>query len=167
MPKGVYKHHKMDAEQRFWSYVGPHDDPTKCWLWLGGYFFNHRGRELQGSRYGRINIDGVYVLVHRFAYELLVGPIHKGMTIDHVKSRGCTSTLCVNPAHLEVVTMKVNILRGDSVCALNARKTHCVHGHPFDKVNTTVNKQTGSRGCRICAKLNMRKVRGQRENTCV
>jgi len=58
------------VEERFWEKVGPHDDPTKCWL---------------------------------TDYHVV---IPEGMTIDHVKARGCTSTLCVNPHHLEMVSIK-------------------------------------------------------------
>ena len=82
---------------------------------------------------------------HRFAYELLVGPIPKGLTIDHVKSKECISTLCVNPAHLEAVTLRENILRGNGLAAMNAKKTHCPQGHPYDYVNSA-----GARGCSIC-----------------
>jgi hypothetical protein len=64
------------------------------------------------------------VLAHRYAYTLLVGPISDGFTIDHVKDRGCISTLCVKaiadehgPAHLEPVTMVENNLRGQSISA--------------------------------------------------
>jgi len=74
------------------------------------------------------------------------------MTIDHVKARGCTSTLCVNPHHLEVVTLKVNILRGNTFQAAKAAQTHCIHGHPFNKENTYV-RVNGSRQCRICHRL--------------
>ena len=109
----------MKVEQRFWNKVGDHSDPSKCWLWLAGTIKSGK------LRYGQINIDNKCVLAHRFAYELFVGTIPKGMTIDHVKARGCSSTLCVNPAHLEVVTLKVNTLRGNGWGALNARKTYC------------------------------------------
>ena len=87
-------------------------------------------------------------LAHRFAYELLVGPIPEGLTLDHVKARGCTSTLCVNPAHLEPVTNEVNILRGIGFPALNAGKSTCPKGHPYSEGNTYL--WHGSRYCRIC-----------------
>jgi HNH endonuclease len=45
---------------------------------------------------------GGYLRVHRFAWELLNGPIPDGPTIDHL----CRNTLCVKPAHLEVVTQQ-------------------------------------------------------------
>jgi len=131
---------KQSIEKRFWLHVGPHDDPTKCWLWLAS----------SGSHgYGQFSIrHGITVLVHRFSYEMKYGPIPPRMTIDHVRSRGCMNILCVNPEHLEAVTNKVNILRGNGWSGLNSRKTHCKRGHLFDEVNTY--KYKSGRWCRIC-----------------
>ena len=83
----------------------------KCWLWIAS----------SGSHgYGQFRIGRRIVLAHRVAYELLVDSIPEGMTIDHVKAWGCTSQLCVNPNHLEVVSQGVNTLRGNGQAALNA-----------------------------------------------
>lgn len=89
------------------------------------------------------------MLVHRFAYTLFVGPIPPGHTIDHVKARGCRFNDCSNPAHLEAVTMRTNVLRGDGLTAQNARKDQCSNGHPFDAANTYV-APNGQRQCRAC-----------------
>lgn len=51
-------------------------------------------------------------MAHRVAYELAIGPIPEGLTIDHVKARGCTRVDCCNPAHLEAVTYAENQHRG-------------------------------------------------------
>lgn len=75
--------------------------PSDCWLWTGTAV----------RRYGQFTVRHRPVLAHRFAYELWVGPIPDGLTIDHVRARGCNSTLCVNPAHLEPVTLADNIRR--------------------------------------------------------
>ena len=56
---------------------------------------------------------------------------------------------CVHPDHLEPVTNRENILRGKAVSARNARKTHCIHGHPFDEANTYI-YPNGHRRCRRC-----------------
>ncbi len=66
--------------------------------------------------------------------------------------------LCINPEHLEAVTQKENILRGIGAPAVNARKTHCPRGHPFDGDNLYV-KPNGDRQCRIC-----RSVQSKRNN---
>lgn len=77
------------------------------------------------------------ILVHRYSYELLVGQIPKGLTLDH----RCKIRHCVNPAHLEPVTLAVNIGRGSSPSAINARKTQCPKGHYY---------ADGSRFCKVC-----------------
>jgi hypothetical protein len=127
------------AEGRFWSKVnknGPVSDyrPTlgPCWLWTGAR---------SGAGYGHRRVGGHYVDTHRFAYELLIGPIPAGLELDHL----CRIRLCVNINHLEPVTRQVNIQRGISA---NGIKTHCLWGHPFDADNTYWYK--GRRICRAC-----------------
>jgi hypothetical protein len=101
--------HDRTPEQRFWTMVSKTET---CWLWTGGL---SRG-------YAMFWLDGKNVKAHRFAYELLVGPIPEGLVLDHVVARGCKWRHCVNPAHLEPVTERVNILRGDSPLAASWRQ---------------------------------------------
>ena len=54
--------------------------------------------------YGVIRCGPKNVLVHRIAYEHACGPIPAGLTIDHVKARGCIHKTCCEPTHLEAVT---------------------------------------------------------------
>ena len=116
----------------FWAQV--EKTPT-CWLWRG---------YTRSDGYGSISWDSRPCLVHRMAYEWLVGPIPRRLTIDHL----CRVRHCVNPNHMEVVTNKENILRGVGLTARNAQKTHCLRGHPFDEINTY--RYRGHRCCRIC-----------------
>ena len=100
-----------------------------CWEWTGGHFTK--------TGYSSFNIkrdDGRWQpqVAHRIAYELLNGPIPKGLQIDHL----CRNRGCVNPTHLEAVTSRVNNLRSNGPSAVNARKTHCLNGHPFSPENT-------------------------------
>jgi hypothetical protein len=126
---------RRSLADRFWAKVDRRG-PDECWPWTGKH---------TNWGYGQVKVNGRTVLVHRVAYELTRGPIPAGLTIDHVKARGCTRRDCVNPAHLEPVTMAVNILRGDSPTAKNARKITCFRGHDafsYDK--------RGWRSCRTC-----------------
>lgn len=122
-------------EERFWSRV---QKSYWCWQWTGAGVRTKNG-------YGRIMVNGRLIGAHQYSYELLVGPIPKGLTIDHL----CRNRGCVNPEHLEPVTHRINILRGDSISAKHAKKTHCIHGHPFDSVNTYY-RLTGGRTCKTC-----------------
>src|SRR3989304_2992011 len=76
------------------------------------------------SGYGRVWCNGRMQMVHRLIYEALVGPIPNGLTIDHL----CRVRRCVNPDHMEPVTMLVNCLRGEGPTAKQARQTHCKNG---------------------------------------
>lgn len=113
-----------------------------CWLWVGA----KQGKGYASFGWGgrRPNGNSRTVLAHRFAYEVLVGPIPAGLTLDHL----CRNHACVNPDHLEPVTNKVNVLRGEGLTARYASATRCVNGHPFDAANT--GSHNGKRYCRAC-----------------
>lgn len=122
--------------ERFWSKV---EITPACWLWRGVF---------RGS-YGAIQIGGKGSLMesaHRLAYTFLVGPIPEGLQIDHL----CRVRACVNPDHLEPVTLRENVLRGQSPMAENARKTHCKHGHAFIEGNIYTHPKRRTRHCRAC-----------------
>lgn len=106
-----------------------------CWLWQAG-------RNADG--YGTIYADGRTRAAHRVSYEIHVGPIPEGMTLDHL----CRVRHCVNPAHLEPVTNRENILRGTAPTATNARRTHCANGHLLAGRNLIL--KDGGRRCRTC-----------------
>lgn len=125
------------TEHRFWSKVKKTD---LCWLWTAGRFPSSCGY------YGCFRADGRNIRAHRYAYELLVGPIPEGLQLDHL----CRNTLCVNPDHLEPVTARENNMRGFGVGAEHARKTHCHRGHPFSDENTRINPKDGRRICATC-----------------
>lgn len=113
-----------------------------CWEWRGA-------RDVTG--YGRVRFGGRLLLVHRAVYELVVGAIPAGLQIDHL----CRNRSCCNPDHLEPVTRRENILRGVSVVARNAVKTHCIRGHEFTLENTRATG-TGNRACRACEPIRAR-----------
>jgi hypothetical protein len=135
--------------ERFWSKVEKTD---VCWIWKG--WLNHHG-------YGMFDVaKGVKKFAHRIAYEICVGPIPEGMTIDHVREK-CSSRACTNPEHLRVVTRGENVLAGDTLAAANAAKTHCPQGHPLSGGNLYVCPK-GKRGCRICRNEASRRSQARR-----
>lgn len=112
-----------------------------CWIWTGG---------LAPNGYGGVSVLGKRVATHRIVYRVRVGPIPDGYHIDHVKARGCTSTACVRPSHLEAVTPRENTIRGVGASAKNAAKTHCFAGHPLSGDNLYLAPNTTKRGCHAC-----------------
>lgn len=118
---------------RFWAKVEM--TPT-CWLWRGAL----RNKALP---YGVVRYAGKQHAAHRFAYEQLIGPIPDGLTLDHL----CRVGRCVNPAHLEPVTLKENWRRAPNH---PFNRTHCPQGHPYDRING------GKRVCRKCRNAQQR-----------
>ena len=74
------------------------DPETGCWLWHG--YVNRDG-------YSHLRWEGKSVRGHRLAYHLLVDPTLNG-PLDHT----CRVRACLNPAHLQPVTQRENVLRG-------------------------------------------------------
>lgn len=117
--------------------------PTECWIWDGPIV----------SGYGSVSVkEGnrlTCVMAHRLSYFLKKGSIPSGLELDHL----CRNRLCVNPAHLEPVTSRENVLRSGGVASKNAAKTHCPCGHPY---YTT---KRGWRHCQRCRALQQRNRR--------
>jgi len=95
--------------------------------------------------YARTRYGGRSWFVHRLMWKAVYGSLTDGKEIDHL----CRNTMCCNPKHLEEVTHRVNMLRGETIAARNGAKTHCVHGHKFADGNTYI-RENGGRQCRIC-----------------
>ncbi len=75
--------------------------PNGCWEFVGA---------LDRGGYGMVGLRGNPTgeqYAHRAAWVCINGPIPEGMTLDHL----CRNRSCINPAHLEPVTMKVNVRR--------------------------------------------------------
>lgn len=134
---------------RFWNYVWRCGDG--CWLWTG--------RPNQRSGYAEFSAGGdrLHVKAHRWAYEYFVGPIPDGLQLDHL----CRVRHCVNPDHLEAVTQRENIMRGESFAARNAQKTRCYRGHPLDGENLYIQPSNGGRFCRACVANNTKRRRAR------
>ncbi len=134
---------------RIFSKITIHNDVrfngTLCWIWCGNRTTKH-GHKGPGG-YGHVRYHGKIFTCHRLMYAWSVGPIPKGSQhgeLDHL----CRITSCCNPAHLELVTHKINMVRGSNAPAKNAVKTHCIHGHPLSGDNLFYDK--GARQCRTC-----------------
>ncbi len=117
---------------------------TKCIEWTAS----------RRSGYGALGVkrDGKHVVkgAHVLSYEHWVGPIPKGLTVDHL----CRNRPCCNWRHLSLKTRGDNVLCGDTLSAANMVKTHCPKGHPLAGDNLLImkrkNRPRPSRKCRTC-----------------
>lgn len=128
---------------------------TGCWLWMGCVNRGGYGRISRGGRSGKS------ALVHRVSYSLHRGSVPPGYELDHL----CRQRSCLNPEHLEIVTRKVNIARGDGprlTRLKHQQRTHCKWGHPFTADNTRwqIDHRNGARcrQCIECSRLNQLKA---------
>jgi len=64
-------------------------DPSGCWIWGD-----------DPEKYGNTSTPDFKIVVHRFVYETLVGPIPAGHHLHHK----CEVKACCNPDHLEPLT---------------------------------------------------------------
>jgi hypothetical protein len=153
-PRVVLRRSGQTTEERFWGYV---DKTPTCWLWTGGKSHGYGTFSMSDREKDR------QVMAHRMSYELVVGPIPDGMTLDHLCHTAAVTTCldgptcphraCVRPDHLEPVPLPENIQRGG-----NGAKTRCKRGHPFDAENTYVSPK-GGRFCRTCLRMHAALVR--------
>lgn len=125
-------------ERRFWERV---DKTGDCWIWTGSR---------NGKGYGVSVRDKAKGMAHRRSFEMLKAPIPTGMVLDHL----CRTPPCVNPDHLEPVTVAENNARGvvrDVTRQRHAKRTHCKSGHLVSGENE-YKAPDGRRKCRECMK---------------
>lgn len=115
---------------------------SPCWHWKGA---------TDRHGYAKIKWQGKVQYAHRVLWENTRAPVPPGYDLDHL----CRHRSCVNPDHLECVTHRENLMRGDTIQSRNAKKTECPRGHPYTDGNTRRNGR-GSRECKICANLRRR-----------
>ena len=125
---------------------------VRSWKWK-------QVRVLTGRRHGRCGHVDVHIsgpggksrpFVHRLVMEAFVGPKPPGLETRHLDGDPTNNRL----SNLRYGTVSENQL--DSVrhgTHVEARKTHCPKGHPYDEQNTRwYRKPNGGRGrrCRAC-----------------
>lgn len=117
-----------------------------CWLWKGSTIPNS---------YVRIYWDKKTQYAHRVSYTVYKGKIPNGLVIDHL----CRVRHCVNPEHLEAVTQRENVRRGEPKKITKTRirilNGLCKYGHKLDKKNAYIAEQpTGNYlKCRECCRM--------------
>jgi hypothetical protein len=117
------------------GYVGDSDaEVSDCVLWAG--VVNNKG-------YGVARYGNTTTTAHRLAWMRERGQIPDGLQVDHL----CRNRLCVNVAHMELVTPRENTRR-----APWSQVTECRNGHPLSGDNLRIQIQNGRihRACRTC-----------------
>lgn len=105
--------------------------------------------------YGWVSHKGKPQLAHRLAYEAINGPIPEGLVIDHL----CRNRKCLNPDHLEAVTLAVNTRRAHPNYVTDDM-TVCPNGHALT-AGYIIPASNGSRRCLRCERgENARPYRG-------
>jgi len=94
--------------------------------------------------YARVRVGVRTVKAHRYSYELAEGPIPAGLQLDHL----CRVRECVQPAHLEPVTHRENVIRGDN---FKGDQDTFGCGHARTAANKGTRRRPGGK-CRECSR---------------
>jgi hypothetical protein len=141
------------AAPRFFQKIAVNDGSgDTCWQWIGAK---------RALGYGKIKICGRWFPAHRLAWILCYKSIDENLDIDHL----CENKSCVNPAHLDLVTSKVNVMRTNNLGSNRGYyglRTHCKYGHPFSTENTRITFNPYRRRCRTCQRLEKRRQLAER-----
>lgn len=142
MPTGVYTRRSL-LERFSEKYLI--STPNECWIWLGAK---------DSSGYGQISNNHKRVGAHRIAWEIANSrKLYDDEVIDHL----CRNPSCVNPAHLEAVSMKENTARGNHLLVIKEKsknRTHCKRGHLLSEDNIAFS--SSSKSCKMCQKIKAR-----------
>lgn len=137
---------KGDDDARFLRYTRAL--PNGCVEWIG---------TKSKLGYGHFRAGGRLHMAHRWWWERKHGPVDPSLDMDHYRfpEHGCIGPSCV--LHVRPVTRRENVLRGESPAAWGAAQDSCPQGHAYAGENLGINKMTGGRFCRRCAKDSKRR----------
>ena len=133
---------------RFWTHVDRSiaAEESGCWLWTG---------PVSTQGYGTVSISNKRYTAHRLSLSIHGISLEPGLVVDHMchneNQEACTSgpscwhRLCVNPSHLEQVSIGENVKRS----ALDV----CGYGHPWKFT------KAGVKHCPACLRRQRRNKR--------
>lgn len=132
------------TSERFDSKV---DRSGECHVWTGtknqsGYgWFHVRG---SGSAPGRVSC-----LAHVYAWQRVNGDIPDEMQLDHL----CRNRACCRLEHIELVSQRENVIRGNTFGARAHKTGRCIRGHDdwaYHAAPYMQSKHGRWRWCRSC-----------------
>jgi hypothetical protein len=91
-PAGIRARHKTPEQ----AFAANRTNDGDCIVWTG---------TIQANGYGNLMVDGAKMLVHRYSWQRVNGPIPDGMFLDHI----CHRPSCVKVEHLRLATPKQNV----------------------------------------------------------
>lgn len=146
------------------STVGRHDIPVLdrffakvkiqengCWLWTGGTTLP------PPNGYGRLRVNGVKTVAHKFSYETFIRKVPDKLKLDH----WCRNRLCVNPFHVRPVTHALNIYLGTAPTVETSMLGQCKQGHELSwRIVNCKGKRFMQGWCKPCYKAGVRRRNG-------
>lgn len=127
--------HILDSQEKFW--VKTMKCESGCIEWIAA-------RDTGG--YGVFSVCGKMKKAHRVAFVLAHREdVPTGLILDHI----CRNKACVNQEHLQAVTQRINVLRGDAPPSKQVRRTVCPQGHALSTGNAI--PSVSAKGWRKCA----------------
>jgi len=142
MARNGHARYETTRNARFAAYVKKEPPPDgiegECWIW--------QLRLVDG--YGGIHDEGRDRLAHVVSYEHYIGPVPRGKEV----SQKCRRRACVAPHHLEALTHKQVVNKGNAPTAIVHRTGICKKGlHKLEGYNI-INTSDGFETCRQCRK---------------
>lgn len=125
---------------RYGALISFHGQSNGCWEWVG--HVNPHGYGMAST--GKFTNSPA----HRVIYTAFRGLIPAGLDLDHL----CRNRCCVNPSHLEPVTRRENVMRGQNVRVLAHHAGTCIRHHKMNCENTYISPK-GQRQCKQCRKM--------------
>ncbi len=132
--------------RRIWVKMGT---PKECWPWLGSLNTDGYPTCMPVAQ-SRKRLGKVFY-PHRLMFHWFKHPLPNDLTIDHL----CKNRRCLNPDHMEAVTIAENVGRA-------VKRAYCKRGHPQTAKNRYTAPGSGQTRCKPCIKVRNKVTRSNK-----